>query len=80
MFKRCHFDRTVNKCLLLEVCSSFEQFSSRLNDDFSVDLDEGFVTVFDVRRRVAIHRFADDGSFSTTSMCVSPNQQYFVTG
>ncbi|CAF3330442.1 unnamed protein product [Rotaria socialis] len=42
--------------------------------------DEGIVTVFDVRRRAAIHRFVDDGSFSTTSMCVSPNQQYFITG
>jgi len=43
-------------------------------------LDEGIVTVFDVRRRAAIHRFIDDGSYSTTSMCVSPNQQYFITG
>ncbi|CAF0906716.1 unnamed protein product [Adineta ricciae] len=42
--------------------------------------DEGIVTVFDVRRRAAIHRFIDDGSYSTTSMCVSSNQQYFVTG
>ena len=42
--------------------------------------DEGYVTVFDVRRRAAIHRFVDDGSYSTTSACVSPNQQYFVTG
>jgi len=43
-------------------------------------IDEGVVTVFDVRRRAAVHRFIDDGSFSTTSMCVSSNQQYFVTG
>jgi len=42
--------------------------------------DEGIVTVFDIRRRTAIHRFVDDGSYSTTSMNVSPNQQYFVTG
>lgn len=42
--------------------------------------DEGVVTVFDVRRRAAIHRFIDEGSFSTTSMSVSSNQQYFVTG
>lgn len=45
-----------------------------------VRLDEGIVTVFDVRRRAAIHRFTDDGSYSTTSMCVASNQQYFVTG
>ncbi|CAF1286179.1 unnamed protein product [Rotaria sp. Silwood1] len=42
--------------------------------------DEGIVTVFDMRRRAAIHRFVDDGSYSTTNMSVSPNQQYLITG
>jgi len=42
--------------------------------------DEGLVTVFDVRRRAAVHRFVDEGSSETTSQCVSPNQQYFITG
>jgi hypothetical protein len=59
---------------------SFIYFFCITRNNFHLLLDEGIVTVFDVRRRAAIHRFVDDGSYSTTSMSVSSNQQYFVTG
>ena len=71
------FGMTVNWCSPREVGFSRVPDSADCSSRVS---DEGFVTVFDVRRRAAIHRFVDDGSYSTTSMCVSPNQQYFITG
>jgi WD40 repeat protein len=60
-----------------------EVLSLAFSNDSNLLLSHGNgdkVYVWDIRKRQCVNRFTDEGCVSGTSIAVSPNSQYFVTG